>query len=245
MLRKLFLRERMKTKRARRKAQVAFICIAFFLSLGISPISFAQDFTAKTIGDYGNVAVMEVTGNYDSKNPDGSVNEIPRQVIAREFFKTHKDVYDFLVIFSNFDFKMPDSEAKAFYYHVKNDVRGIGLNDFDDAALFGSVGSFRVWWIWGISSLVVDPLDPEFEAASFLLSHEIVHRWGAYVKFKDKDGNISNALLSEETGRTGASCSIQRPRFFMGTIGRTTEWDLTSVGAEDTIVLSIYTSWAL
>jgi len=92
-----------------RKGGVPFIWIAIFFSLGISGLCFSQDFTAKTIGDYGNVTVMEVTGNYDAKNPDGSVNDIPRQIIAKEFFKTHKDVYDFLVIFSNFDFEMPDS----------------------------------------------------------------------------------------------------------------------------------------
>ena len=84
-----------------------------FLSLFSPSRSAAQDFTAKTVGDYGNVTVMEATGNYDAMKPDGSVNGAPRETIAKEFFRTHKDEYDFLVIFSNFNFQMTDSEARA------------------------------------------------------------------------------------------------------------------------------------
>jgi hypothetical protein len=95
--------------------------VGFFLS---STASFASDITATTLGDYGNVTVMEVSGNYDANNADGSLNSIPRQDIAKEFFRLHKDEYDFLVVFSNFDFKMTNSEADAFYIHVKNDAQG-------------------------------------------------------------------------------------------------------------------------
>ena len=99
------------------KVQSLFLFLFVFLSLFIS-VSFAQDFTAKSIGDYGNVTVMEVTGNYDAKNPDGSINSEPRQTIAKEFFKTHKDEYDFIVIFSNFDFQMPDAEMQRHFIMV-------------------------------------------------------------------------------------------------------------------------------
>jgi hypothetical protein len=165
----------------------------------IHPAAYAQDFTAKTIGDYGNVAVMEVTGNYDAKNPDGSINYLPRQTIAKEFFKTHKDEYDFLVIFSNFDFKMPDPEARAFYHHVKNNVAGIGLSIFDNSDLFGSNGKLQGLVDMGdVSRFVSDPLDPKFEETLYILSHELMHRWGAYVRFKDTNGSISTSLLGKD-----------------------------------------------
>ena len=77
------------------------------------PSLVSADFVANNLGDYGNVTVMEVTGNYDAKNSDGSNNHVPRQVIAKEFFKSHKDEYDFLVIFSNFNFALPDSMPTA------------------------------------------------------------------------------------------------------------------------------------
>jgi len=173
--------------------------IVFILSLFIQTISFAQDFTANTLGDYGNVTVMEVTGNYDAKNPDGAWNYIPRQEIAKEFFRIHKDEYDFLVIFSNFDFQMPDTETKALYLGVKNDTQGIGQPIFDNSILFGSNGKLQgIIDIGNISNIVTNPLDPEFEDTLSTLGHEQMHRWGAYVKFKDASGNTSSALLGKD-----------------------------------------------
>jgi hypothetical protein len=100
-------------------------------SLVIPTRIIAADFAAVSLGDYGNVSVMEVSGNYNAKNPDGSVNAAPRQAIAQEFYKAHKDEYDFLVIFTNFDFQMPEGEAKAFYEGVKNDTQGIGIGSMN------------------------------------------------------------------------------------------------------------------
>ena len=90
------------------RLRLRFIQLALTLVAILIPcLAFSQDFTAKSLGDHGNVTVMEVNGNYDVDNPDGSVNAITRQAIAKEFFKTHKDEYDYLVIFTNFDFTMP------------------------------------------------------------------------------------------------------------------------------------------
>lgn len=119
------------------------ICVYLWSIVFFSSISSAQEFTATTIGDYGNATVMEVTGNYDAKNPDGTLNSEPRQAITKEFLRTHKDEYDFLVIFSNFDFQMPETEVKAFYLHVKNDTQGIGKQPFDYSTFFGSNGKLQ------------------------------------------------------------------------------------------------------
>ncbi|HWR58494.1 MAG TPA: prenyltransferase/squalene oxidase repeat-containing protein, partial [Thermodesulfovibrionales bacterium] len=184
------------SRRINRKLQLIIIQLLTLSFLLIPSIITAQDFTAKTLNDYGNVTVMEVTGNYDAKNPDGSNNNTPRQAIAKEFFKTHKDEYDFLVIFSNFDFKMPESETRAFYLHVKNDVHGIGSPIIDNSALFGSNGKLQGTIDMGnVLTHATNPIDPKFEDPLDTLSHEVMHRWAAYVKFKDSSGNISNTLL--------------------------------------------------
>ncbi|KAF0220892.1 MAG: fibronectin I domain-containing [Geobacteraceae bacterium] len=179
------------------------LCMALSLLLCTSFLatpSQAQEFTARYVNDYGNVTIMEITGNYDSHNPDGSVNVLPRQLIAREFFKTHKDDYDFLVIFSNFDVKMPKSEARAFYSSIKNDVRGIGQQIFDHTALYGSNGKLQGTIDMGnIAGNVSDPLQPGFELTLDTLSHEMLHRWSSYVRFKDTTGNMSTALLGEDS----------------------------------------------
>ena len=169
------------------------------LSIAVAHTSSAQDFTVKSLGDYGNVTVMEVTGNYDANNPDGSPNAVSRQAMAKEFFKTHKDEYDFLVIFTNFDFLMPEAETKAFYEGVRNDTIGIGIPIFDNSSLYGSNGKLQGTVDMGnIKNLVTDPLDPKFEETLSVYSHEIMHRWAAYAKFQDASGSNSSALLGKD-----------------------------------------------
>jgi hypothetical protein len=155
-------------------------------------------FSVKTLGDYGNVTVMEVKGNYDSNNPDGTVNYLPRQEIAREFIKNHADDYDFMIVFSNFDFAMPEAEAKAFYLGVKNDVQGIGKAIFDDSASYGSNKLQGIIDMGNISNKVSGPSDPRFEDTLATVAHEQMHRWGASVRFKDASGNMSTALLGKD-----------------------------------------------
>ena len=156
-------------------------------------------FTATTLGDYGNVIVMEVTGSYDAKNPDGSLNMSPRQLISKEFLKTHQDTYDFFVVFSNFDFQMPDAGAKGFYMEVKNDVQGIGKPLFDNSSFFGSNGKLQgIIDMGDISKLITNPAESKFEETIGTLAHEQMHRWGANVKFKNASGNISTALLGKD-----------------------------------------------
>lgn len=173
--------------------------ILIFFLFCFSSLSSAQDFTVKNIGDHGNVTVMEVTGNYDGKNSDGTINSVPREQIAKEFFSTHKDEYDFIVIFSNFDFRMPDANARAFYLHVKNDTNGIGKPLFDNSSFFGSDGKLQgIIDMGNVATLVTNPLDPKFEETLSILAHEQMHRWGAYVRFEDSNGNISASLLGKD-----------------------------------------------
>jgi len=178
---------------------------ALCVVLLFAPLSFADDFTAHHLGDYGNVTVMEVNGNYNAKLPDGTLNAVPRQAIAKEFFRTHKDEYDFVTIFTNFDFTMPeDNKAQGFYEGVKNDVKGIGKEIYDNTALYGSIGRLQGTIDMGnLSGKVINPLDPGFDETIMILSHEMQHQWGAYVHFKDATGNVSSALL----GRDGSHWS--------------------------------------
>ncbi len=176
-----------------RNCLIILVCMLFL----VFP-SFAQDFTVKNIGDYGNVTVMEASGNYDAELPDGTSNVEPRQLIAREFLKTHKDEYDFLVIFTNFSFRMP-KDAVAFYQGVRNDVRGIGQQIFDNSSLYGSNGKLQGTIDMGsMDSICTDPMDPVYEFTLGTLAHEMLHRWAAYVKFRDWNNNASNALIGKD-----------------------------------------------
>lgn len=186
--------EFLKVKLLPRRMFRCFFTILCTLLLFVQ-LSFAQDFTARHLGDFGNVTVMEVNGNFDSDNPDGSVNTQPRQAIAKEFFRLHKDEYDFVAIFSNFDYQRP-IDAVAYYTPVKNDVRGIGLDEFNYSKSYGSDNKLQgTIDMWNLLKLVTNPLDPNFNFTVDTLVHETLHRWGAYVKFMDWNGKVSNALI--------------------------------------------------
>lgn len=172
--------------------------VSLLFTLFLALPSLAQDFTARSIGDYGNVTVMEVSGNYDSPDLAAS-NTLLRQLIGKEFFKTHKDEYDFLVIFSNFDFIMPEFETLAFYNPVKNDIRYIGQKTFNNSSYYGSNGRLQGTIDMGnIAANVSDPLNPKFDNTLNVLAHEFLHRWGSYVKFKDWNGAVSTKLLGQD-----------------------------------------------
>lgn len=168
--------------------------------MGGGRLSHADEFKADTLGDYGNVTVMEVNGTYDAENADGTANTSTRQAIAKEFYRLHKDEYDFLVIFTNFDFAMPKTETVAFYTGVKNDTSGIGKPLFDNSVAYGSRGRLQGTVDMGsLANLVLNPMDPGFEATLDTLSHELMHRWAAHITFRDALGNPSPALLGKDS----------------------------------------------
>ena len=62
--------------------------------------------------DAGEIAVVEHDGtNYDDRLPDGTLNVEARARVGLRFYETHPDAYDFLVVFTNFDFKTSDATA--------------------------------------------------------------------------------------------------------------------------------------
>jgi len=165
----------------------------------IVPLVLIKIFSAITLGDFGSVTVMEVTGNYDALTPEGSLNILARQEIAREFLRLHPDEYDFLVVFTNFSMTMPDPLAKGFYLDVKNDTRGIGKALIDNTAAFGSAGRLQGMIDMGnVVTSITDPRHPLFDDTVNTLMHEMMHRWGSFVKYKDGQGDIRSDLLGKD-----------------------------------------------
>ena len=114
-------------------------------------------YDARFIENRDNVSIMEFSGDYNRSLADGSPNAAARAVIAQEFYKHHVDQYDFLVIFSSFEFDTGD--ALAFYQPVVNDTQGIGVELFDNSALYGSAGELEgVIDMGAISRYELNPL---------------------------------------------------------------------------------------
>jgi hypothetical protein len=157
------------------------------------------EFTITNLGDSGNVAIMEAGGNYDAKNPDGSTNDTPRQAIAKEYIRTHGDNFDFLVFLSTFDYALPESGAEGFYLPVRNDVQGINQPIFDYSAQFGSASKLQGTVDLGsVMQLAAAPYGPLLDTNVRLLNHELMHRFGGYVRYLDQNG-MNSSLLGKDS----------------------------------------------
>ena len=157
-------------------------------------------FTLRNLGDVGTVTVMEATGNYDARNPDGSLNDQPRQAIAGEYIRSNGDTTDFLVMLSTFDYAMPEATAKAFYSSVKNDTQGINQPLLDNTTRYGSHGMLQGTIDLGnVTTLAANPYGPKLEETTTNLNHELMHRFGAYVRFKNPDGSLNSGLLGKDS----------------------------------------------
>src|SRR2546422_2498241 len=151
--------------------------------------------------DVGSIAIIEHDGsNYDATEADGiTPNYAARVAVARRFYESHGDLYDFLVVFTNFEFKT--AEALAFHNLIRNAVRGIGLPIVDNGSPFGSPGRLRGYIDmaavshYSQSPLSLDPADPGFTRTLNVLAHETAHQWMTEVHFRDAAGNVSDDLL--------------------------------------------------
>ncbi len=170
-----------------------------FTTTGSDIVATLPLFSARFIEDRGAVAVLEVEGGYDAKDADGSFNSQPRQAIGREYFRTHGDL-DFLVFLSTFDYSMLEPTSTGFYTAVKNDVQGIGAALFDGDTLFGSSGKLQgAIDLGNVTALATNPYGAKLDETVATLNHEIGHRWGAYVRFKNADGTLNMALLGKDS----------------------------------------------
>jgi hypothetical protein len=156
-------------------------------------------FEAQPLGVFENVAVIEASGDFAAVTSEGAYNLAPRQAVSRAFYSEHADDYDFLVVFADFDFAMPPG-ARAFFHAVKNDVEGLGLELFDAGNLYSADGAFLerlegMIDMGPLASQVLEPSDVGFEQTLQALTHEMMHRWGAYLSFVDDEGQSSRALL--------------------------------------------------
>lgn len=155
---------------------------------------------ARFVRDEKGVSIIEFTGEY------GIDLVAPRKTVAQEFFRTHADVYDFLVVFSSFEFPTiaaggghDKEDVLAFHRGVRNDVKGIGLELFDHSQLYGSRGVLQSYIdMAAVTRWSNSTSDPNYDLLLSVFAHEMQHRWGAFVKFRDWNGNISNALLGKD-----------------------------------------------
>ncbi|MBN8741552.1 MAG: hypothetical protein BGP24_19365 [Lysobacterales bacterium 69-70] len=141
--------------------------------------------------DIGNITLIELDGDYSRGN------DAPRMAVARRFFETHPDHYDFLVVFTTFDF--PAGDATAFYNRLRNDTQGIGLAPLDLGQQFGSAARLQGYIdMMAMSSYTLIAGEPSSLGALRTFAHEVLHRWGASLNYRSDDGATSRALIGKD-----------------------------------------------
>jgi hypothetical protein len=124
--------------------------------------------------------------------------ELDTAQAARRFYTTHGDQFDQLVFWTDVTVV---TDAFAFESTVKNAIRGLGAETFNQAADFGSGGALE-------SVLVMDRVgkygdDPNAKvlgenSALAVIAHETGHRWLTQLLFDTGNGDRSDLLLGRQ-----------------------------------------------
>ena len=158
--------------------------------VGVSPGGLDDAFQANLVDYSDDLPVEGTTGAIAEVFVD--LPTVNLQNVAREFYRTHGDDFDSLVLFTNFESNPDLVEVLAFAVNVQNDVLGIGnpnrseiFPQFDHTAEYGSEGKLKSFLT--MKSLKVwedDPLENTFGPATSTLSvlaHEFGHTWIAFI----------------------------------------------------------------
>jgi hypothetical protein len=151
------------------------------------------------LDDAFQVNLVDYSDNLPFEGTTGAIAEVfvdlptvNLQNVAREFYRTHNDDFDSLILFTNFESNLDLVGVLAFAINVQNDVLGIGnpnraeiFPKFDHTAEYGSQGRLKSFLT--MKNLKVwedDPLENTFGPATSTLSvltHEFGHTWIAFI----------------------------------------------------------------
>lgn len=125
-----------------------------------------------------NLAVMEVSEvssfSYEdiwtTIDGNGRLSLGPREV-AKKFYETHGDDYDFITIFSDYE----NSPGTPWHTMIRNDIKNIGDEIVNLAAEYGSKG--RLKGLSGDFGSNIDDVNSEKDYVIWMLLHETGHQW--------------------------------------------------------------------
>jgi len=126
---------------------------------------------------------------------------------SRRFYAEFADNYDQLVFWT--DAHVTSSDTFAFESTIQNAIAGIGQEQVDFAAAYGSGG--RLASLVVMDDLGKYPSDPNQRANGenttlALVAHETGHRWGATLRFRDASGTASDAWLGRQLAHWSFYC---------------------------------------
>ncbi|MCH7886693.1 MAG: T9SS type A sorting domain-containing protein [Candidatus Marinimicrobia bacterium] len=154
----------------------------------------AVDFSAVPIAGDSSDILFEL---FKPVDPLPSLDAV---AIFKKFYETHDDIYDQLIILSDFDqFDAISPNAGAFHLGISNSVLGIHVDTFDFSEAYGSAGRLKSYlWMSELDQWPDDPFTRNFGfgSNSFLtvMGQEAGHRWLSRLRF-DPGTGVSDLLL--------------------------------------------------
>lgn len=137
-----------------------------------------------------NLSVLQHDGS-----PYGRGDDAARQRVARTFFATHNDAYDFLVVFPAFPVDF-GTEVGGLHTSIRTTERGIGRAVGDRGLSYGSPSRLKGYI--DVRSIAL-PTPNAVEDDIGILAHEVAHQWAASVRFRDPNtGALSGDLLGQD-----------------------------------------------
>lgn len=154
-------------------------------------------------GRTGNFAPVDLSAGNGSGDSGQAIGErfsnqveLDSVAVSRRFYEEHPDLYDQILIWTD---TILTIDAFAYESTVANEIRGIGQDLYDVSRDFGSSGG-RLRSVVVMDWLGKYGADPSTKILGenttlSILGQEVGHRWLAFVRFRDRTGQPSDALL--------------------------------------------------
>ncbi len=149
-------------------------------------------------------SASEFTGTVAEVFRAGS-SEIDIVAVARRFYETHDDAYDYLVIFNN-DRIPASAGAVAFEVTVRSNRTGTGEDPVDFGSIFGSSSRLQAVMNMGpLDQYPGKPYEPipgrgsvTGDTAMTVLGHEAGHLFLAFVSYRDPNNPSARPMLGAQ-----------------------------------------------
>ncbi len=179
-----------------------------FVPLRLSSV--AEDAPAASVEQYGEVVIVEGDETLVSGDASGGYGIVFNQtvqqppLITQRFYTKYGDDFDEIVVFTTFD-DSGAAGALAYEISAQQDIQGIGQQMFDESgdggwgALDHHLHAFVNMMRWDQYHDMdgLDITDPSSGLYS-TLGQEFAHRWLSFLRYRDKNGLVSDAMLGRD-----------------------------------------------
>ena len=170
-----------------------------------SAITLTEAVVGLSPGRTTNVRPIDLSAQGTTQGGSGAVGErfadapqLDAVAVTQTFYRSHPDSYDQLVIWTD---ARAIQDAFAFESTVANDIRGIGVENFNFSRDFGSGGRLQSYAVMDFLGKYPDDPQQRFlgeNSTVSVLGQEVGHRWLAYLDFRNHNGQQSDALLGRQ-----------------------------------------------